>query len=83
MPSDNSYTVNLTSCGVDNGNNDRSNYLAGNMFGGLAKICTIVSEPFGSITKSNYSPIHTMIAVEYDNQTYVVLFAERNVIEQL
>ena len=76
-PIDNSYCVNLTACAQYPYNNDRGAYLAGNMIGESQKECTIVSEPFMCKIKPFIQDVikeHEMILVNYNNNTYSILF---------
>ena len=77
LPSDNSYSVNLTSSSNNPYENDQL-YLAGT-FNTNAKLCTIVSEPFMCYinTSIGTSKLVEMILVEYDGQTSSILYYEK------
>ena len=78
-PLDNSWSVNVTQCGDFLGSAKRG-YLAGSYYS-EAKKCLIVSEPFECIVNTTGVPrpkqIKTMIIVEYDKETHMVLFFDK------
>lgn len=84
IPIDNSWSVNVANCG-DFLSQAKRCTLAGN-YKEYAKECIISSEPFDCNTyttgllepKSN----HKMIMVEYNQETYMVLFYKSSVISQ-
>lgn len=80
IPFDNSFSVNLTSC-CDYPYLNKQKYLGGT-YNTSPKTCTIVSEPFSVNTRINALDkdyIYQMIAVEYNNETHVVLFNKNNI----
>ena len=81
VPSDNSYSVNVTKSGNYPYKNEPT-YLAGTCFN-IPKVCTILSEPFECDCYihgiSNPKNIHTMIMVRYNQETHMVLFDKKNV----
>jgi len=75
VPSDNSYTKNLTG--------NRNYYLAGNLLGDIPKETTIVSEPYKETIEigvfSKQEKECFFIDVKYKKDTLRVLFYEKNV----
>lgn len=76
-PCDNSYCVNLTSSAVYPYKNNTKARLAGTQTGEKVKECIIVSEPFKCIISNLKTEKYTMILVEYNNETYSVLYDPR------
>lgn len=79
---DNSWSVNVTSCG-DILSRAEHSYLAGTNEE-MPKMCTIVSEPFECNVYStgikNPKSIRTMIMVNYNYTTNMVLFYKNNIL---
>lgn len=80
-PSDNSWSLNLTkSC--NEFNRVIRGYLGGT-YRTNAVICTIKSEPFKMKVESGTRRVgtRTMIIVEYNKSSYIVLFDKSNIVE--
>ena len=85
IPFDNSWSVNVTIAG-DYPLKNKQSYLAGSIGLGLAsKIVTIVSEPFqcnvNTFGCKNPKGIETMIMVDYNEQTHMVMFDKSQIIK--
>ena len=80
IPCDNSWAVNVTKAGSYSYKNNNA-YLAGiQSLEHSPKECTIISEPFECITNTSGIPNskkkYTMIMVEFQEETHMVLFFE-------
>jgi hypothetical protein len=79
-PMDNSYCVNLTSTSNYPYKNDTNVYLAGARIGDEVKECIILSEPFKCIINTNTGLIEEkMVIVNYNNNTYSVLYYKEGI----
>lgn len=87
LPSDNSYSVNLTSCSNYSYKNDRTKYLAGAIeLKLLPKEVTIISEPFlckvnTSINTNKKMPM--ILVKDSDGDIHSTLFYEKNINRKL
>ena len=81
QPSDNSWMVNLTSCGDYPYKNERDN-LAGNQIGAEPKECTVLSEPFECTTRFDGKfKQRVFVIAQCEGETFSVLYSENNLID--
>jgi hypothetical protein len=86
LPTDNSYSVNLTTSAPTFSSENKQLYLAGK-YNEPAKLCEIVSEPFYCFINTGFDfppdKKHKMILVEYEGNTCSVLFNDRCVVSDI